>query len=47
MLMGMLYADILCPYHPNNSFPERVVLVGMARIVSIHIGVGSGYSKTG
>lgn len=32
MLMGMLYADILYPYRPNNSFPERVVLVGMARI---------------
>ena len=40
MLMGMLYADILCPYRTNNSFPERVVTVGMARIVSIHIGVG-------
>ena len=40
MLMGMLYTDILCPYRPNNSFPERVVLVGMARIVSIHISVG-------
>ena len=40
MLMGMLYADILYPYRPNNSFPERVVLVGMARIVYIHISVG-------
>lgn len=40
MLMGMLYADILSPYRPNNSLQERVVLVGMTRIVSIHISVG-------